>query len=79
MSSYFIRKDDLLDSVYELGKAFGTEPNISPGLLSRIGFGNNNKGRSWGGRSFVGHDDRNYGRDRFSDRRLFDRFNERES
>ncbi|CAG8569137.1 17757_t:CDS:2, partial [Racocetra fulgida] len=71
--------NDLLDSVYELGKAFGTEPNISPGLLSRIGFGNNNKGRSWGGRSFVGHDDRNYGRDRFSDRRLFDRFNERES
>ncbi|CAG8797126.1 20867_t:CDS:2, partial [Cetraspora pellucida] len=83
LTSYFIRKDDLLDSVYELGKAFGTEPNISPGLLSRIGFGNNNgsKGKSWGGRSFIGHDDRNrnYGRDRFSDRRPFDRFNERES
>ncbi|CAG8546784.1 20721_t:CDS:2 [Dentiscutata erythropus] len=68
MSSYFIRKDDLLDSAYELGKAFGTEPNISPGLLSRIGFGGGNngpRGRSWGGRSY---DDRNYGRDRYEDR-----------
>ncbi|RHZ78121.1 hypothetical protein Glove_167g88 [Diversispora epigaea] len=73
LSTHFIRKDDLIDSIMDLGRSFGTEVRISPAALSRIGI---NPGGRGGGRPGGGGKFGDRAPSRFGDRKSFGRFDD---
>ncbi|CAG8706513.1 7480_t:CDS:2, partial [Acaulospora morrowiae] len=82
LSTHFIRKDDLVDSIQDMARSFGSEVRINPSMLSRAGIkergprGGTRAG-GFGGRGHSRYDDREPSR--FGDRRSYDRFNDYDS